>query len=119
MADCIVTAGYRVTVYRTPCVDGDENARGRCLRAAVVDLLKLDARRLVLDSREGRDHHDRRVLREALGPRPSSTGLTYLHQDSTQEPLLWIADVLGWCYNAGGDWRRRVAPAVDGYEVAP
>jgi len=36
----------------------------------------------------------------------------YEHVDSCQEPLLWIPDVLGWWYQAGGEYRRRVSRAV-------
>lgn len=117
LADRMVALGCSVLAYRTTAESGQEQARERCLRRAVEDLLALDARRLVLDSRQGRDHHDVRVLRDALGPRPSTSGLTYQHMDSTQEPLLWIADVLGWCYNAGGFWRSRVSQAVMGVEL--
>jgi len=72
---------------------------------------------MVLDSRQGRVHHDVQLLRAGLGPRPSNSGLTYQHMDSTQEPLLWIADILGWCYNAGGTWRLRIGATVVGTEL--
>jgi hypothetical protein len=26
--------------------------------------------------------------------------------------LIWVADLIGWAHGAGGEWRRRVAPAV-------
>jgi hypothetical protein len=117
LADRIALLGCSVLAYRASSDDGEERARERCLRRAVEDLLALDGRRLVLDSRQGRDHHDVRVLRDALGPRPSRSGLTYQHMDSVHEPLLWIAGVLGWCYNAGGLWRQRVGTAVAGIEL--
>jgi hypothetical protein len=56
--------------------------------------------------------HDEMTIRAVLGDRPRTTGLTYEHFDSTHELLLGVADVVGWCYGAGGDWRRRIAPVV-------
>jgi hypothetical protein len=36
----------------------------------------------------------------------------YEHVDSTSEPLMWISDVVAWCYGAGGHWRKRVDPIL-------
>jgi hypothetical protein len=113
LADRIVAAGATVTVYTACCHDGDETARRRCLRQLAHDLITSGAHRLVLDSREGRDVLDARTLRTTLGAQPSRGGLAYEHLDSTQEPLLWIPDALGWCYGARGDWHRRVAAAIN------
>jgi hypothetical protein len=85
----------------------EEAARQRCLALLAQDLLALRAHRLVLDTRDHRDVHDRHTLQVALGFQPSKTELTYEHLDSTAEPLLWISDAVAWCYGAGGEWRRR------------
>src|SRR5262249_32661603 len=93
--------------------DGDEEqARQYCLDRLVTDMVKAGAQRLVLDSREDRDRYDEGTIRAVLGNRPRESGLTYEHLDSTHELLLGVADVVAWCYGAGGDWRRRVGPAV-------
>lgn len=39
--------------------------------------------------------------------------LTYEHVDGVHEPLLWLPDAYAWLVGAGGDWRRRVLPAID------
>ncbi|WP_255632240.1 hypothetical protein [Amycolatopsis sp. TNS106] len=60
--------------------------------------------------------HDDRLpgcLQKALGHRPSKTELTYEHLNSTAEPLLWISDAVGWCFGAGGTWRRRASRLID------
>jgi hypothetical protein len=112
LADRIVAGGVQVNVYAADCDRrGQETARAACLRHLVNDLLTLDAHRLVLDSRRDRDVFDARTIRAALGSLPSHTHLTYEHLENS-EPLLWIADVIGWCHGAGGDWRRQVAPTV-------
>ncbi len=108
----LLECGPVAHVYQRSCVDGEERAREDCLTALVLDLKAIKATRLVLDSREERDEHDLRTIRKAFGKSPRSTPLVYEHMWSSQEELLWIADVVGWCYGAGGEWRRRVMPVV-------
>ena len=67
LADLLVAQGFQVTVYQTGCAADMEAARQRCLQRAAGDLLAAGARRIVLDSREGRDRFDDRTLRVALG----------------------------------------------------
>ncbi|MEU5259115.1 hypothetical protein [Amycolatopsis sp. NPDC021455] len=90
----------------------EESARQRCLALLTEDLLTLRAHRLVLDTRDHRDSHDRHTLQRALGVRPSKTELIYEHVDSTAEPLLWVSDAVAWCFGAGGDWRRRAGRLI-------
>jgi hypothetical protein len=33
--------------------------------------------------------------------------------DSTSESLLWIADIVGWCFGAGREWRKTNRPDRD------
>ena len=80
--------------------------------ALTNDLIDLKAARLVLDSREERNLHDAQTIRTTLGKRPSYSNLSYEHVVSTQDELLWIADVVAWCHGAGGDWARRVRSLV-------
>lgn len=107
----LVVCGPVVRIYEVDCAESEEQARTACLIKLVGDLLDQGATRLVLDSREVRDRHDRMAIRRILGKHPSKD-LVYEHLDSTSDPLLWIADVVAWCYGAGGEWRRRAAPLV-------
>lgn len=104
LATCAVT----VRVYTADCRRGEERARRECLSNLVADLLDLGGCRLVLDSREVRDEHDRLTIRLAQGNHARDSGLVYEHIGSTQEALLWVADAVAWCVGAGGDWQRRV-----------
>lgn len=106
----VVGFGVRVDIYRSSCGRSEERARQVCLARLTEDLLDIGGRRLVLDSREERDDHDGLTIRRALGKRARETGLVYEHVVSTSEPLLWLADIAGWCQGAGGDWIRRAAP---------
>jgi hypothetical protein len=113
LVDQVVAAGVQATVYVAACSPkGQELARQACLARLVHDLMAAGALRLVLDSRGERDRLDVRVLQRALAPHPSSSHLVYEHAYSRVEPLIWVADISGWAFGAGGEWRRRIAPAV-------
>ena len=36
----------------------------------------------------------------------------YRHLKFTYEPLLWLPDIIAWCYGRGGTWRDAVEPLV-------
>jgi hypothetical protein len=111
--DRLAKTSAGVRIYTTGCHERrQEAARSVCLRKVVDDLRTEGAHRLVLDSRQDRDHLDKDTIRAALGPRPAKSQLTYEHLDSVHEPLIWIADIAGWAHGAGGDWRRRSASLV-------
>ncbi|UQS22628.1 hypothetical protein L1857_07240 [Amycolatopsis thermalba] len=113
LADRIAALPVSSRVYFGRCDrKEEERTRQQCLKQIVNDLLELRAHRVVLDSRDSRDVHDRSTLQRSLGSHPSKTELTYEHLDSAVEPLLWISDAVGWCYGAGGDWRRRTIPVL-------
>jgi len=80
-----------------------------------ADLVKMSAHRLVLESRQDRDHLDRRTLRAALADLTGATTgpLVYEHLRPSEDPLLWPPDALAWCYGAGGDWLRRIMSMVE------
>lgn len=113
LADQIAALPVSSRIYQGACGrKEEERTRQRCLSRIMNDLLVLRAHRLVLDSRDSQDLHDRTTLQLSLGSHPSKTELTYEHLDSAVEPLLWISDAVGWCYGAGGDWRRRTTPVL-------
>lgn len=37
----------------------------------------------------------------------------YRHMNSRHEPLLWLPDIIAWCYGRGGSWREAVEPLVE------
>ncbi|HWB34749.1 MAG TPA: hypothetical protein VHA75_01865, partial [Rugosimonospora sp.] len=79
-----------------------------------VDLAKAGVTRLVIESREGRDHIDRRTIYTALQSLGVPPSLRYEHLRGHEEPLLWIPDAIAWAYGAGGDWRRRISSLLEG-----
>jgi hypothetical protein len=90
-----------------------ESARQVCLAQLLTELLAVQCQRLVIESRGSSDDaRDARTLNAALGPTPSKSGLVHEHLRPYEDPLLWVPDAVAWCYGAGGDWRRRIAPLV-------
>ncbi|HWE88369.1 MAG TPA: hypothetical protein VG317_02750, partial [Pseudonocardiaceae bacterium] len=112
VSDAVARLPVKVRIYHRTCGRQNEPARQQCVSAMVRDLLDIDARRLVIDSRDERDMHDQRTLHEALVKRPQESSLVYEHGPSTGDALLWIADVAAWCYGAGGSWRTRINPII-------
>jgi hypothetical protein len=112
LADAVARLPVEVCVYSRSWQCHDEPARQACMAQLVDDLLARQAHRLVIDTRNVRDAHDERTLRAALGPNPSASQLVYEHVDSTSESLLWIADIVAWCFGAGREWRKRIDPIV-------
>ncbi|MFL6118956.1 DUF3800 domain-containing protein [Actinophytocola sp.] len=110
LADAVARLPVEVCVYSHPCRKLDEEARQVCMTRLANDLLARQAHRLVIDSRNEQDIYDERTLRRLLGSHPSASRLVYEHVDSTSESLLWIADIVAWCFGAGREWRKRIDP---------
>lgn len=118
VADVVARLPIRSTIYSCESERAGEAARQACLARLTEDLLTADAHRVVLDSRNTRDgndqdRYDRDTIRRVLGKRPSETLLVYEHMASTSEELLWLPDVVAWCWGSGGRWRKRIENIVD------
>jgi len=90
---------------------GDDTAvRADSFHRMVRQLLDRNVGRLVIESREGRDHLDRQVLVDELRGQPEGFG--YDHMPAHSDPLLWVADAVAWCSSAGGAWGERIQSLV-------
>jgi len=89
----------------------ERRVRADCL-TAIVEYLRDLERDVVLyiERREGRDDEDHRTMDQA---RRRKDVLTYQHLLPSTDPLLWLPDCFVWPVGAGGDWLRRVKPAID------
>ncbi len=114
LADAIARLPVEVHIYHHGCGRQDERARQACLAQLAEDLMEIRAHRLVLDSRDVRDAHDNRTLYLALDKNRQEPQMSYEHMTSSDDPLLWIADVAAWCYRAKGDWPAKVKPIIAG-----
>lgn len=83
-----------------------KSGRPHCLRGVAVSVRESACRRLVLDRNDSVVKADRQVLQQVLGHGWEGT---YDHLRDHEEPLLWLADGISWCWNRGGDWRERLS----------
>ena len=112
--DALVGTG-QVSALAYYGVGRDTEIRAECLRRLVAALLERGVTRLAIESREGRDDLDRRVLIDELRGH-GGAAFGYHHLPPHGDPLLWIADALAWCSSAGGAWRDRIAIST-GFDV--
>lgn len=107
----IVDQQITATIYRNQQLKslGEPQARALCLARLATDLDRADNGRLVIEHRQGQDERDAKTLRN-FRRRPNS--FRFDHRPQHQEPMLWAADVIGWAYGKGGQWRQQVAHLV-------
>jgi hypothetical protein len=96
--DAVVTTG-QVSALAYYGKGRDNEIRAESFRRMVQPLLERRVTRLIIESREGRDDLDRRVLIDQLRHH-GDAGFGYDHLPPHGDPLLWIADAVGWCSSA-------------------
>jgi len=118
IADTIVRSGADAVIFDTGQVNGDElGLRRPCLRAVVAHVDDLGADRLVLERDDSVLRWDRQWLVEITRELSCRDTLRYEHARAAEEPLLAVPDAIAWCWAKGGDWRRRIRPAVTAVEL--
>lgn len=85
----------------------DVASRAAILEAMVPRLQENGVKRLILDSRDSQDKQDRSTIFNVMKLQTNNE-LSYGHQPSHTDPLLWIPDAVAWAWGRGGDWKRRV-----------
>ncbi|MDQ3274062.1 MAG: hypothetical protein M3Q39_03255 [Actinomycetota bacterium] len=68
---------------------------------------------LAIERMQGGEDRDRRDIRDALVRAGGTADFAYRHVESTDDPLLWLADIVAWAAGAGGLWRARIASLLD------
>lgn len=112
IAAAICGAGVQAVVYDAGRRYPDElSARAACLARLVADIAGYGDSVVVFEQDDSLLEWDRRRLyklaREASAPR-----MRYEHRRARGEHLLAIPDAIAWCWARGGDWRRRIGPAI-------
>ncbi|GAB2499407.1 hypothetical protein GCM10027063_43730 [Promicromonospora xylanilytica] len=118
VVDALVTYGVSAMIItnrthpRTP-------PREASIRALARQAVQLEVALLVLERDQTIEGKDRRWLFEEL----NKTSVRYEHRDRHEDPLLWAADAVAWCWQHGEPWRQRATPLiaqhVDAQSVLP
>lgn len=97
----------RAVTFRAATAKGC-NPREDCVRATARFAVSIAAHSIVLDRDESLEARDRRWLFQEL----HKSGIRYDHLHRHEEPLLWAADAIAWCWQRGGAWKDKVQPLV-------
>jgi hypothetical protein len=112
IAAAICGCGVRAVVYAAGRrYDEELGARAACLQALVIDQAT-EPTLLVVEQDDSLLRWDRQRLIELRREADCRETLTYRHQRAASEALLALPDAVAWCWAKGGDWRRRISPAV-------
>ncbi len=112
IAAAICGVGVQATIYDAGRHHRNElEARAACLHGVVTDLDPHTPNLLVLEQDDSLIDFDRRQL-YTITRTKQLHGVRYEHRRASAEQLLAIPDAIAWCWAKGGDWRRRIEPAV-------
>ncbi|MGL5929403.1 MAG: hypothetical protein ACRCY8_10735 [Dermatophilaceae bacterium] len=109
----IVELNPAVLIHRVPRQMPEMEARRTCVHALARYACRRQVGRVVIDPIDSVVQRDRAWLIEGAhqAGHPAPT-FAYHHQKRHEEPLLWIADAVGWAWTRGGQLRARVRPVV-------
>lgn len=98
--------------FTTMVISSDEKstktARSDCNRQLAELAIKLDAVELIFETDHTSVEDDRRQVQEYA--RKFERGIGCTHREPHAEPILWIADAIGWATQRGGEWTKRLNP---------
>lgn len=109
----VIDLDMQVLVYKVDRTVSAMEARRRCIQRLAQDACELGVTRVVLDRIDSVVDRDQSWLIsgvQQVGHR--APPFTYHHQRRHEEPLLWIADAVGWAWARGGEMRALVEPVV-------
>lgn len=107
--------GVDLEIYQATQTSSRTTARtGRaaCLREVVNRSSAAEKTQIVLELDESLRSQDRQTLLDATGAARCRDRVDYVHEPARHEPLLWIADAGAWAWARGGEWQKRIRPAV-------
>jgi len=84
------------------------NPRERCLASVIRDCAQSQS--ITIESGSV-DHFDRQLINRLV-----SDGISFpkvMHVAPSEEPLLWLPDIIAWAYGRGGEWRKSVDPLIE------
>ncbi len=113
IAAAIVGSGVQATVYDAGRrYRNERDRRAACLRGVVEDAASAGHAMLVLEQDDSLIRWDNQHLTEFTRFFGCRDTLRYEHRRASAELALAVPDAIAWCWAKGGDWRRRIEPAV-------
>ena len=87
----------------------EKQARQECLIALVKSLNESEEYLIIFDSDDNHIVNDKKVIRSALQESGLTTSVTYRHERSRSQPLLWLPDILAWSFARSGVWSKSLS----------
>lgn len=113
IVDVVLSLGSNVTIYCAKPSEhrGHSGARDVCLRALAADSVRTGVDRMMLDRNDSYVQRDRNsIIQGSQSAGAHRVPFTYDHCRRHEEALLWVPDVVGWCYARGNPWRQKILP---------
>ncbi|MFI9410159.1 hypothetical protein [Nocardia gamkensis] len=107
IASTLLRLGVTCEIFESD-FKSDLDARAHCLLQLANRAVALKAQAIHIERDDSAIEFDRKQLQSVL----SSTNLEYRHLRGRDDPLLWIADAVAWCWQRGGIWRHQIQPIV-------
>ena len=87
----------------------EKQARQDCLNALIETLNRSEEYLIILDYDENHLVSDKQVIRSALEKRGLTSLVTYRHERSRSQPLLWLPDILAWPLARSREWSKTLS----------
>ena len=105
----ISTLAAQSLVIEVPGMYPWPQAREVGLSCVIARALEIGAARVVIERDDTNLARDRRTASAALRGRATNERPVYVHMRAFEEPLLWVPDLIVWCWSKDGHWRRELS----------
>ena len=115
----VSTLAAQFLVIEVPGIYPWPQAREVGLSCVIARALEIGAARVVTERDDTNLARDRRTASAALRGRATNERPVYVHMRAFEEPLLWVPDLIVWCWSKDGHWRPRLFPTGHRRRGAP
>ena len=108
----ILTSPLSTVVVETTKRPSEIEARARALRRLVREAATRSVGHITIERDLSMLAIDQKIMAEMAWFERRDFPVTYSWARPHQEPLLWAADALAWCWAAGGSWKQQIREKV-------